>query len=133
MGGGSGNGDGGVSSEGQSRGQTEGREAAVSTENSLSLTGSRLLGQGVKLGLLFPGRKGWGEGRRTGWGISDCSPCSGLQKRARQGGRAGVLTRQLTQTKEMGSDESLLSTKHLGATVHVSAGELQGVMVENLT
>ena len=126
-----GNGDGGVPSEGQSRGQTEGREAAVSTENSL--TGSRLLGQGVKLGLLFPGRKGWGEGRGTGWGISDCSPCSGLQKRARQGGRAGVLIRQLAQTKEMGSNESLLSTKHLGATVHVSAGELQGVMVENLT
>ena len=62
LGGGSGNGDGGVPSEGQSRGQTEGREAAVSTENSLSLTGSRLLGQGVKLGLLFPGRKGWGRG-----------------------------------------------------------------------
>ena len=59
LGGGSGNGDGGVPSEGQSRDQTEGREAAVSTENSLSLTGSRLLGQGVKPGLLFPGRKGW--------------------------------------------------------------------------
>ena len=68
-----------------------------------------------------------GEGRGTGWGMRGRYPCSGLQKRAQRGGRAGVLIRQLTHTEETGSDESLLSTKHLGP------GDLQGVMVENLT
>lgn len=45
----------------------------------------------------------------------------------RQGGGAGVLTGQLTENKETGSDEPVRSTEALGATVQVSAGESQGV------